>query len=156
MDWTTLLVVVFGSAVIAAFVSGGFQLWADARKRQHEERKGSREAHAAAREQLMPQLIAVIAYVDDQIRQEAEERVGIEVVYHPQPDTQVRSWSEALGVLRQIALVHPTATVRAEAERLRSVIQGAWIDPQQDVGEWKQLHDWSSRLAELARLMHLY
>lgn len=64
MDWTAFLVVGLGSAAIAAFISGGFQLWAESKRRKYEERKGVRDPHAVARDRLMPELLAVTAYVD--------------------------------------------------------------------------------------------
>lgn len=162
----SILPIIVGSAVVAAIVSGVFQLAAEAlRRRATREDRLERlsaetavrreEANAVARDGLLPLLLAAISFVDDQHRGGVEDQVGIQVVAHPQFESTVSSWGEVLGGLRRTSLAHPEREIRTEAREIQKSIQSAFVDPHPGEPNTEQLNDWLNRLRELVESMHV-
>lgn len=158
------IVAVLSASVVSALIAGAAHLVSDKWHRafQREEREygerrdrseAIREQHLRARDEHLPLLVAVIAFIAEKHKEVAEDRIGFIVAYHPEHDERVADWGRAMAELRRIALLHPSADVRQRSQAVQHEIQKAWVDPLDDP-DLEQFSKWLDELRQIAELMH--
>lgn len=155
-----------GAAVgagVATLVSAVVQIVNSWRQRVHDREQPVRAQRLAerarlqvrledARDDALPRLLGVLAFVTDRERAAAEV-AGFMVAEYPSIDERVADWGRALGELQRLSLMHPDSDFREAVDQVREQIQSEFVDPIEGP-ELETLTSWSEDLRALANRLH--
>jgi hypothetical protein len=162
MGWElgiTLVVGLIGSGGVSALVTH----WMTAGAAREQERRSAlvqqvelREGkHAEANERLLPLMRDVLYWISREEAGAAESERNFVVVVTP-PIGDVTNRDEALRVLREVAVRHPTREVRRLADKLYVTIFASGVDPfDEPAEEFDRLGEWAKQASDIIELMHL-